>query len=142
MFKQWIGSYFMASKNEVNIFIINPTTQSCLPILTHEHLQNNSFYDHKIGFVCDYGRNIMIYHFSDNLDEWCSNFNCKVYKEEVWKGKERFFTSRRNLRFDMFVHHRGVIYVISYCSHYLTRNNSYLDPTSCHTILKIVNQDC
>ncbi|WVZ24114.1 hypothetical protein V8G54_002658 [Vigna mungo] len=118
----------LASENGINIFIINPATQSCSPIPTHEHLQNNNCYDHNIGFVCDSDQNIMIYHFIDNLDEWCSDFDCKVYKEGVWKAKERFFTGARNLRFDMPVHHKGVIYIISDCSPYLTRNNPYFRP--------------
>ncbi|XP_014506621.1 uncharacterized protein LOC106766406 [Vigna radiata var. radiata] len=118
----------VASENGISFFIINPTTQSCSPIPTHEHLQNKSCYDHKIGFVCESDGNIMIYHFIDNLDEWCSDFDCKVYKEGVWKERERFFTGSRNLRFDMSVHHKGVIHVISDCSPYLTRNNPYFRP--------------
>ncbi|KOM30986.1 hypothetical protein LR48_Vigan01g054100 [Vigna angularis] len=118
----------VASENDVKIFIINPVTKSCLPIPTHEHLQNNSLYDDKIGFVCDSDSNIMIYQFIDNLDEWCSDFDCKVYKEGVWKARERFSTGGRNLRFDMPVHHKGVIHVISDCSPYLTRNNPYFRP--------------
>ncbi|WVZ23542.1 hypothetical protein V8G54_002086 [Vigna mungo] len=65
----------------------------------------------------------MIYHFIDNLGEWCSDFDCKVYKEGVWKERERFSTGGRNLRFDMSVHHKGVIYVISDCSPYLTKTS-------------------
>ena len=119
---------FVASENEVNFYIINPTTQSCSPIPTPDHIQNSSFYDHKIGFLCELDGNFMIYHFIDNLVEWSSYFDCKVYKDGVWKGKEGFFSGSRNLRFDMLVHHRGAIHFISDCSAYLTRNNPYFRP--------------
>jgi len=118
----------VASENEVNFYIINPATQSCSLIPTPDHIQNSSFYDHKIGFLCELDGNFMIYHFIDNLDEWSSYFDCKVYKDGVWKAKEKFSTGSRSLRFDMPVHHRGAIHFISDCSSYLTRSNPYFRP--------------
>jgi len=55
---------YVTSENEVNFYIINPTTS---PIPTPYHIQNSSFYDHKIGFLCELDGNFMIYHFIDNL---------------------------------------------------------------------------
>jgi len=81
---------FVASENEVNFYIINPITQSCSPIPTTDHIQNRSFYDHKIGFLCKLDGNFMIYHFIDNLVEWFSYFDCKVYKDGVWKQNKDF----------------------------------------------------
>jgi len=118
----------VATQNEVSLFIINPITQSCSPIPTHDHLQDNHFYDDKIGCMCDSDGNFMIYHFIDNLVEWSSYFDCNVYKEGVWKEKEQFSSGSRNLRFDMPVHHKGVVHFISDCSTYLTRNNPYFRP--------------
>ncbi|XP_027903583.1 F-box protein At5g49610-like [Vigna unguiculata] len=121
----------VASENEVKFFISNPATQSSSPIPTSEHLQNsNNFYDHNIGFVCDFDGNFLMYHFIDNLVEWSSYFDCKVYssKEGVWKEKERFSTGSRNLRFESPVHYRGAVHFISDCSTYLTRDNPYFRP--------------
>ncbi|WVZ21929.1 hypothetical protein V8G54_000473 [Vigna mungo] len=118
----------MFGENEVKFFIINPATQSWSPIPTHDHLQNSSFYDHKIGFLCDSDGNFMIYHFIDDLVDWSSYFGCNVYKEGMWKAKERFFSGSRSLRFDMPVYHKGAIHFISDCSSYLTRNNPYFRP--------------
>ncbi|WVZ11499.1 hypothetical protein V8G54_016029 [Vigna mungo] len=118
----------MFSENEVKFFIINPATHSWSPIPTHDHLQNSSFYDHKIGFLCDSDGNFMIYHFIDDLVDWSSYFECNVYKEGMWKAKERFFSGSRSLRFDMPVYHKGAIHFISDCSPYLTRNNPYFRP--------------
>ena len=80
--------------------------------------------------MCDYDGNFMMYHFVDDLVEWSSYFDCKVYnfKERVWEAKERLFNGSRNLRFELPVHYRGLVHFISHCSSYLTRNNPYFRP--------------
>jgi len=122
----------LMSDKGVTFFINNPVTQSCWPISTPEDIQNtNIVYDHNIGLACDIDGNLMMYHFFDNLDVWSSYLDCKVYnfKEGVWKAKaNKFFTGSRNLRFDIPVHYRGAIHLISDSSPYLTRNNPYFRP--------------
>jgi len=71
--------YCLASENEVNFFISNPSKQSCWPIPTPEHIQNTSVvHHHKIGLVCDFDGNLMMYHFLDNFNVWFSYLDCKV----------------------------------------------------------------
>ncbi|RDX85073.1 hypothetical protein CR513_33795, partial [Mucuna pruriens] len=50
----------------------------------------------------------------DNSIYWSSYLDCKI--------------SLRNLRFDMPIHHNGVIHFISYCSPYFQKSNPYFSP--------------
>lgn len=118
------------SWNKVDLFIINPATQSWFPIPTLEHLQKYPDAEIKIVLECDNDNCMVLLFYGNNPDEWKS-LDCKVYqtKEGVWKTREeRFFTGGRNLRFDMPVFHNGAFHFISDCSKSYNKRSPYFRP--------------
>jgi hypothetical protein len=66
--------------SEVQIFIINPATQTWLPIPIPEQLQGmNVDLEFNVIFECDDKDNFMVYFFYDNSEFWSPLWDCKVY---------------------------------------------------------------
>ncbi|XP_054792311.1 uncharacterized protein LOC129297968 [Prosopis cineraria] len=121
-------------RNNGELFMCNPVTQSWLPISTPNSLNKYPDADLKLAFECnleDSHDDFMLFLF-EVQDEWASQYDdVKFYfkKEGMWKATETsFFTGARSLRFDMHVYRRKALHFISDCSAFLSKKSPFFRP--------------
>ncbi|MED6208039.1 hypothetical protein PIB30_041352 [Stylosanthes scabra] len=118
-------------RNQTELFIINPSTNSFLNVPLPDHLQQQV-----INIVPDF--DMTMERDSDDMkvilfdkEGWGSNFDCHVYsqKEGSWSKKEkRFSGGSRDLKFDNPVICNGAIHFVSVCFNYLAKGSTDFKP--------------
>ncbi|CAK9135130.1 unnamed protein product [Ilex paraguariensis] len=119
--------------NQTGLFICNPTTKTWFSIPAPEGLKLQDS-DFKIVFECknDLGKFPDDYLLMVLLDtyEWSSNFLCKIYspKEGTWRENGTINAGARSILSETPVYHNGVVYFISDCFSYLSKNSPFYWP--------------
>ncbi|KAK7368408.1 hypothetical protein VNO80_10433 [Phaseolus coccineus] len=119
-------------KTPSEFYICNPATKSWLPISlpTHDEKNLNAHVIIMLLECYDEFDDYMVVHFETPTD-WSSDYACKILKprEGLWKPMEKgFCAGGRNMKFNMPVHHNGVIHFISDCGSYITKGSPYFEP--------------